>query len=342
MTNSPSRPHRLLIADPDPARRRKLLSDLPDVRGIEAASMSEAFDLAEAQQPDSIALAVDLSGDPGLAMFLRLVDALSVDFVMYGDRLRDRTPANLRKFVRFVSPASGAAKLLPQGPSAGPDNTAPRVVSSRTTPVIAATGGNTPELIVIGASTGGVSALETVLTAFPANCPPTLVVQHIRPGFIDGMIRRLDQKCQPRILAATDAMRPQAGQVCIASDTERHLELGPGTDLRCRLRHAPPRHGHRPSVDALFETAAGRRRVAAALLTGMGADGAEGMGRIRQAGGYTIAQNEATCVVYGMPRVAVESGAASAVLPLERIATALLKGVENSRSESAIGKAMAR
>lgn len=92
MTKAPSKPHRLLIADPDPSRRRKLLADLPHVRGIEAASMSEAFDLAEAQQPDSIALAVDLSGDPGLAMFLRLTDALSVEFVMYGDRHLDKTP----------------------------------------------------------------------------------------------------------------------------------------------------------------------------------------------------------------------------------------------------------
>lgn len=340
MTKAPRKSHRLLIADPDPARRRKLLSELPGVLGIEAASMSEAFDLAEAQQPDSIALAVDLSGDPGLAMFLRLVDALSVDFVMYGDRLQDRTPANLRKFVRFVSPASGAAKLLPQVAAADRADGGPIPSEMRARP-IEASGPNVPDLIVIGASTGGVSALETVLASFPADCPPTLVVQHIRPGFIDGMIRRLDQRCLPRIVAASDAMRPGRGQVCIAADTDRHLELGPGSDLRCRLRAAPPRHGHRPSVDALFETAAGRPRVAAALLTGMGADGAEGMGLIRKAGGFTIAQNEATCVVYGMPRVAVETGAAAAVLPLDRIAPALLAGEADGSSMRMSRRAMA-
>jgi two-component system chemotaxis response regulator CheB len=180
-------------------------------------------------------------------------------------------------------------------------------------------------LIVIGASTGGVSAIETVLTDFPRDCPPTLVVQHIRAGFIEGMIARLDARCAPRIAAAQDGQALRRGEVLVAADSDRHLVLQGKDAPRIRLLEGAPRHGHRPSVDALFESVAPLGRVvSAALLTGMGADGADGMGRIRAAGGATIAQDEASCVVYGMPRVAVEAGAASRVLPLGRIAGALL------------------
>jgi two-component system chemotaxis response regulator CheB len=315
---------RLMLADPDPVRRRHILALLNGITVIEAASMSEAFDLAESTQPHAIALAADLSGDPGLGMFLHLIDALSVAFVMYGKPSADRTPTKFRKYVSFIdlNDHRGEMKLI-QTLSAMVRAGGHVPVSA---PKIAAAGRShtQPHLIVIGASTGGVTALETVLTAFPADCPPTLIVQHIRPGFIDGMIRRLNQRCGPEVLAAEDAMRPSQGQICVAADTERHLVLQSGDPLRCRLKPAEPRHGHRPSVDALFESAAGRSGVAAALLTGMGADGAEGMALIKNAGGLTIAQNEATCVVYGMPRVAVEMGAAHLVLPLEQIAPALL------------------
>jgi two-component system chemotaxis response regulator CheB len=319
-----SKPRRLMIADPDPERRRHILAKLSGIAVIEAASMSEAFDLAERTQPHAIAMAVDLSGDPGLGMFLHLIDALSVAFAMYGRPSSDQTPLRFRKSIPFVdlNDHRGEIRLIEtlngMMSEGGPLSIAPRETAAAGRPH------TQPKLIVIGASTGGVSALETVLTTFPADCPPTLVVQHIRPGFIEGMIRRLNQRCSPQILVADDAMCPRPGQVCVAADTNRHLTVQAGEPLRCRLKATEPRHGHRPSVDALFETVAGRPGVAAALLTGMGADGAEGMAKIKASGGLTIAQNEATCVVYGMPRVAVEMGAASLVLPLEQIASTLL------------------
>jgi two-component system chemotaxis response regulator CheB len=313
-----------MLADPDPVRRRHILSRINGVTAIEAASLSEAFDLAERLQPHAIALAAELSDDPGLGVFLHLVDALSVGVIMYGRASNDLTPTKFRKSFSFIDLTDHWGEIrLVQALTAMACGGG-TVAATATETALPRRSHTQPDLIVIGASTGGVSALETVLTEFPVDCPPTLVVQHIRPGFIDGMIRRLNQRCSPEVLAAEDAMRPGQGQICIAADTDRHLVLQAGDPLRCRLKVAEPRHGHRPSVDALFETAAGRRGVAAALLTGMGADGAEGMGRIKAAGGLTVAQNEATCVVYGMPRVAVEMGAASLVLPLERIASALL------------------
>ncbi|KPQ18004.1 MAG: chemotaxis signal relay system protein-glutamate methylesterase CheB [Rhodobacteraceae bacterium HLUCCO18] len=319
---------RFLIADPDQTRRGRIMAHAPAGAAIEAASLSEAFDLAESQRPDAIALCADITGDAGLDMFLHLVDALSISFVVYGDRARDRTPERLRKSISFISfAATDDPERILDGFLDAPghlpaSDRPPRERAAR--PV--ASGVHAPSLVVLGASTGGVSALETVLTAFAANCPPTLVVQHIRAGFVDGMIKRLDARCLPRVVPADDGLRLQAGHVYVAHDPDRHLVVQPGEPARCRLKAQAPRHGHRPSVDALFESVAGRPGVAAALLTGMGADGADGLARIQSGGGLTIAQNEETCVVYGMPRVAVERGAADHVLPLDRIAAALFGG----------------
>lgn len=321
---------RLLLADPDPIRRREILAALSGAKVIEAASMPEAFDLAESQEPSSVAMAIELSGDPGLPMFLRLVDALSADFVMFGDPGANRMPPKLRKAVDFLplgqgdSPARIAGRLV--GHSPAPGRGAMRSGDAHF-------GRERARIIGIGASTGGVSALETVLTAFPGDCPPTLVVQHIRAGFIDGMIARLDGRSAARVVAARDGMPVERGTIYVAADPSRHLLIQPGDTPRCRLRPDPPRHGHRPAVDSLFESMATcGRAISAALLTGMGADGAMGLARIRSAGGHTVAQDEASCVVYGMPRAAVEMGAACRVLPIERIAGALLDGDGNAPS----------
>ncbi|NBE09529.1 hypothetical protein GU920_18455 [Rhodobacter sp. CCP-1] len=183
-----------------------------------------------------------------------------------------------------------------------------------------------PELILIGASTGGVAAIETVLKSFPADCPPTLVVQHIRDGFVPGLVRRLDNACRPHVVAAVDGARLTRGTVYFAAEPTHHLTVAgrPGA-LRCALVAAPPCHGHRPAVDPLFDSAvACGDRVAAALLTGMGTDGALGLGSLHQAGAHTIAQDRDSSVVWGMPRAAIESGAAGDVLPIDRIGGALL------------------
>lgn len=333
MSDSSAKNLRLLLADPDPVRRQRLVSQMQGIEAIEAASLSEAFDLAESRQPNGIALAVEMSGDIGIAMFLRLVDALSVPFVMFGEPSRNMTPVPMRKSIQFVElRRSPKAEVLLDGllGAMSSDTPAkasmpPSAPSAQTRPPAPPAAGAAPGLIVLGASTGGVTALETVLTAFPADCPPTLVVQHIRPGYVEGMIARLDTRCGPRVLAARDGQPVEKGHVYVAADPDRHLVLQRGTAPRCHLREEPPRHGHRPSVDALFESAAEfGTRVAAALLTGMGADGAVGMARIRANGGATVAQDEASCVVYGMPRAAVELGAAARIAPLERIADVLL------------------
>lgn len=185
------------------------------------------------------------------------------------------------------------------------------------------------QLIVIGGSTGGIEALRTLLPRFPREMPPIAIVQHISPHFSRAVAERLDA------LSSLDVREAGQGDVltpgmCVIAPGDAHLalEFSAGA-YRTRLLKTPPIHHCRPAVDVLFRSAAeaGGDRVVAALLTGMGSDGAIGMQAIRAAGGVTIAEHESTCVVYGMPRAAIEAGAAERVLPLPAIADAIIDAV---------------
>jgi len=180
-----------------------------------------------------------------------------------------------------------------------------------------------PRLIAIGSSTGGVEALQVLLGSFPADCPPTLVVQHISSRFAPAVARTLDQSCPPRILIAEPDMPLRDGHVYIAPGDDRHLTVAGATGiLHQRLRRGEPVSGHLPSVDVLFRSVAdliGAQAVGI-LLTGMGSDGAEGLLALSQSGARTIAQDEATCTVFGMPRAAIALGAAGVIAPLGTIA----------------------
>ena len=181
-------------------------------------------------------------------------------------------------------------------------------------------------VVCIGSSTGGVDALSTVLSRFPANCPPTLVTQHMMQGFIASFAARLDKSCAPKIDVARDGEPLKPGRVYIAPGGETHLEVVGSNTPACRLRAGDLVSGHRPSVDVLFSSAANilGPRCVGVILTGMGADGADGLLKIREAGGRTIGQNEDTCVVYGMPRVAYERGGVERQSPLGSIAEHIL------------------
>lgn len=180
-----------------------------------------------------------------------------------------------------------------------------------------------PRLIAIGSSTGGVEALQVLLGGFPADCPPTLVVQHISARFAPAVARTLDESCPPRIVIAEPDMPLRDGHVYIAPGDDRHLTVGgSNSSLHQRLRRGEPVSGHLPSVDVLFHSVAdliGAQAVGI-LLTGMGSDGAEGLLALARSGACTIAQDEATCTVFGMPRAAIALGAAGVIAPLGAIA----------------------
>ena len=183
---------------------------------------------------------------------------------------------------------------------------------------------------MIGSSTGGIEALRTVLPRFPGNMPPVVVVQHISAYFSKVVAERLNAVCAMDVCEAEDGMVLRRG-MCVIAPGEHHLAVGwQGDGYRARLLQSPPIHHCRPSVDVLFRSAAetAGRHVVAALLTGMGSDGALGMQAIRKAGGTNIAEAEQTCVVYGMPKAAVGLGVVDMVLPLPRIADAIMDVTE--------------
>ena len=182
-----------------------------------------------------------------------------------------------------------------------------------------------PRMIGIGASTGGPQALERVLGQLPADFPlPLLCVQHIAEGFMQGLVAWLAACCRIRVRTADEGVQPLAGTAYFPPD-DRHIEIDDAGTFRCSS--ALPFSGHRPSVDIAFSSLARRYGAAAmgVLLTGMGADGAQGMLDIARAGGLTIAQDEESSVVFGMPRRAIELGAAKHVLPLDQIGPALIR-----------------
>jgi two-component system chemotaxis response regulator CheB len=183
-------------------------------------------------------------------------------------------------------------------------------------------------MLAIGASTGGTEAIANVLTRLPQACPGIVVAQHIPAQFSRAFAKRLNELCAMEVKEAEDGDTLRAGLALVAPGDFHMLLRNTGGRYYVNVKSGPRVCYQRPSVDVLFASvaeAAGADAVGA-LLTGMGNDGAQGLLKMRQAGARTIAQNEATCVVYGMPREAVELGAADQILPLPAIAEAMLAG----------------
>jgi len=182
-------------------------------------------------------------------------------------------------------------------------------------------------IAAIGSSTGGVEALLQVISAFPGNCPPTVITQHMPATFTKSFAKRLDNASAPTVTEAEDGQPLEQGHVFLAPGGNRHLTVEKsGAGLRVRLRDGGLVNGHSPSVDVLFESVvrAVGDRAAGAILTGMGRDGAKGLLAMREAGARTFGQDEASCVVYGMPRAAFELGAVERQAPISRMSAHLL------------------
>ena len=177
-------------------------------------------------------------------------------------------------------------------------------------------------IVAIGASTGGVEALLAVLSRFPKNCPPTVVTQHMPATFTKSFAERLNRVCEPRVSEASHGAPLMQGQIYIAPGGATHLEVIAGkAGLTCRLKASDLVNGHRPAVDVLFHSVAATAKAEAVgvILTGMGRDGASGLKAMRNAGASPIGQNEATSLVYGMPKVAFELGGVEKQTPLNKI-----------------------
>jgi len=186
---------------------------------------------------------------------------------------------------------------------------------------------STEKIIFIGASTGGTEATKEVLVQLPADCPAVMITQHMPPGFTKSYAARLDGMCRIRVAEAVDGERVLPGHAYIAPGGSHLMVERSGANYLARVVDTEPVNRHKPSVEVLFDSAARvvGRNALAVMLTGMGGDGAKAMRAMRDAGSWNIAQDEASCVVFGMPREAIAQGAAHEVLPLLQIAPRLLE-----------------
>ena len=333
-------PISVLVLSTSPVNRvriSKLVSGLPELEVVAvAANVSEAFTLAEARAPNVVIVAEDFRG-------LDEFSALKSLFYVLGARwiFVDAGGGKRRQNLLMVPGPSGRMLAEPvldlTMPKAALMEPIRQVLSITRSPAKQApverglgsgqaSGAVYDKMVVIGSSTGGVDALLTVLSSFPEDCPPTAIVQHTGHGFSDSLIRLLERRCRPQVVAAQDGLTLKQGMICVAAGSPGHLTVTPGAAIRCHLRAGAPISGHVPSVTALFRSAVALApQVVGVILTGMGQDGAAGLLDLRRAGCVTIGQDEATSVVYGMPRAAWEIGAVQTRLPITRIGPELLR-----------------
>ncbi|WP_395700911.1 chemotaxis response regulator protein-glutamate methylesterase [Aquabacterium sp.] len=278
----------------------------------------------------------------GADVTLRALELGAIDFVAkpkvgVADGLRqlaeditEKVRTASKAHVRRLPPAATPAGTPAGAASAGVRPAAPTAPLGRL---------STEKIIFIGASTGGTEATKEVLMNLPADSPAVVITQHMPPGFTRSYAARLDGLCRIRVKEAVDGERVLPGHAYIAPGGH-HLSIErSGANYIARVRVGEPVNRHMPSVEVLFESAARvvGQNALGVMLTGMGADGAKAMKLMRDAGSYNYCQDEASCVVFGMPREAIAHGAADEVLPLQRIAPALLE-----RLRTTVGAAIHR
>lgn len=300
-----------------------------------------ARDLIKMHEPDVLTLDVEMPRMAGLDFLERLMRLRPMPVLMVSSLTKDGSEVTLKAL------ELGAVDFL-EKPSVGirggmleySELIAEKIrAASRSRPrrareagqearaeVVRAPHVSSEKLLIIGASTGGTEAIRAVLEPLPGNSPAVVITQHMPPGFTRSFAQRLDRMCRIRVKEAEHGERILPGHAYVAPG-DAHLKIArSGANYLVELDPGPPVNRHRPSVDVMFESAvlhAGRNAIGV-LLTGMGKDGAAGMLAMRNAGAPTVAQDEASCVVFGMPREAIMLGAASEVLPLEMIAARLM------------------
>jgi two-component system chemotaxis response regulator CheB len=321
---------RVVATAPNPLVARERIRELdPDVitLDIEMPQMN-GLDFLErlmALKPTPVVMISSMT-QRGSELTLRALELGAVDFVakpqfsieqgmndyaeMIVTKLRAAASARVQQRPRSPAPA-----LAPQEPS-----TAAGAVTRR--PLL-----STEKLIAVGASTGGTEAIRDFLLALPPDAPGVVIVQHMPERFTRTFAARLDRETRLSVCEAEEGQRVLPGHAYIAPGNAHLLLKRNGAQYVTTLSSQPPCNGHRPSVDVLFHSVARHAGANAigVILTGMGRDGAAGLLAMRQAGCETFAQDEKTCVVFGMPREAIALGAATEVLPIERIAPQVLR-----------------
>ncbi|MEO3991869.1 protein-glutamate methylesterase/protein-glutamine glutaminase [Pseudocitrobacter cyperus] len=342
-------PIRVLAVD-DSALMRNMLSAVvdqqPDMEMVGTAP--DAFiarELIKQLNPDVLTLDIDMPRMDGLEFLSRLMRLRPMPVIMISSLTTRGSKATMAAL------ELGAVDFLPKPEHRGSDNLeswrqqvvekiqvaararlTPRNPGDR--PILSGITVRQQSIIAIGSSTGGTEALRRVLTPLPVSTPGIVIAQHMPAGFTHSFSQRLDSLCQIAVREAQDGEPVLPGTALIAPG-DRHMEIfSQDNGYRIRLSDAPPVNRHRPSVDVLFDSVARQagKHASAAILTGMGSDGARGLLHLRQTGAFTLAQSEATCVVFGMPREAIALDAAKKVVDLDDISQCLLNSFNYKNS----------
>ena len=340
---------RVLIVDDSATMRGLIAATLrqdPEIEVVgQAADPLEAREAIKALNPDVITLDVEMPNMNGLEFLERLMRLRPMPVVMIStlttrgaeatlealelgavDCVGKPATAGLSAFDGLAEKVKAAARARVRG--IRPAVSAPAAPTSNYVP--------DGRILAIGSSTGGVEALMTISERLPANCPPTVITQHMPATFTKSFAERMNRACAAEVAEAYSGAPVVPGKVWLAPGGAAHLTIEGAAQRRCRLIESENVNGHRPSVDVLFNSVAhiaGARSVGV-ILTGMGRDGAAGLLAMRQAGATTLGQDEASCVVYGMPKAAFELGAVERQLPLEKIGAAILQ-TTHARHEEA-------
>ncbi len=349
----------LIVDDSTSARTmlRRIVEGDPGLRVMGAAGDAfAAVRLMKVELPDVILLDLELPGMDGITFLKRIMEQRPMPVVVCSSHTEfgseksfealeagavevilkpsPRDEASLLEATIRICDALHAASQSRMGrrpvrtTSVRPKAPGPKLSADEMLPppVIGRVVAKTEPIVCIGASTGGTEALRVVLEMLPADAPAIAIVQHMPPGFTAAFAKRLNSLCAVNITEAVDNAVLTQGQVVIAQGDQHLMLRRIGLTYRANVAAGPYISRHRPSVDVLFRSAAVQAGANALgiILTGMGDDGAHCMGEMRAMGAPTIAQDEASCVVYGMPREAVERGGAVQTLPLERMAAAIM------------------
>lgn len=330
---------RVLIVDDSASMRavlKRILSADPEIEVIGVAPEPDAARaMIKELNPDVITLDIEMPGMDGLSFLERIMRLRPMPVVMCSTLTARGAAATIEALrlgaVDCIAKPTGnpldielsAAHLCATVKAAARSKV--RRIDAAPPQAPLPPGTSRDVVIAVGSSTGGVEALFLVLKALPLDCPPILIVQHMPAAFTPGFAARLNGECALRVVEAQDGTPIERGTVYIAPGGQTHMELAGGVRGRIKLRAGEAYGGHRPSVDVLFSSVATLGTAAiGVILTGMGADGAEGLLAMRRAGARTLGQSKETCVVYGMPRAAFALGAVEREIDLPAMPEAIL------------------